>query len=215
MFRITAIEKLVLTFIAFILVMIVLRIYYSGSIRYIFLLWNIFLAWVPFKISIYFNGVSKKIFLLLVIVWLIFFPNALYILTDLIHLKGETNVPIWYDAVLLFASSLIGLLMAFISLFNVEKYIRSRINVEYSGVMISVFIFMGAFGVYIGRFLRWNSWDILTNPFSLFFEIAVRFTQPMLHYRTWGVTLLLASFFYLLYFTSKRLTKIYIQKKSR
>ncbi len=68
-------------------------------------------------------------------------------------------------------------------------------------------LFLGSFGVYIGRFLRWNSWDIVTNPFSLLVEIAKQFAMPFQHYRTWAVTVLLTGLFSLLYFGIKKLPR--------
>ncbi len=210
MIRITYLEKLIFTFIFFIFILISFRVFYSGSIRYIFLLWNIFLAWIPFRISIMFRYVSGKLFGILLFIWLLFFPNALYIITDLVHLNEDTAMPVWYDAVILFSSSLIGLVMAFISLYNVEIYFRNRLKIKFTGVMMSVFIFLGAFGVYLGRFLRWNSWDILTNPMSLCYEISIRIIRPVDHFRTWVITFLFAVFFFLVYYMARKISDIFL-----
>ena len=209
MIKLSNFQKLLAAFIVFISGMIICRILYSGSFRFIFLLWNLFLAWIPFKISLYLSG--KKILNklqagLLITAWLLFFPNALYIITDLIHLNGRTSVPIWYDAVLLFTSAIAGLLMAFASLYKVELFFSKQIGNSATNKLIVLCLFMGSFGVYLGRFLRWNSWDVITNPWDLAKEIAVRFIFPFEYYRTWAITLLFTGLFSLLYFAIKKIT---------
>ena len=109
--RLSVFEKWLALFVAFIIAMIFCRVLYSDSKTYVFLLWNLFLAWVPFKISALLakRKLNKNwLSILLFGSWFLFFPNALYIITDLIHLKQRQNIPIWYDAVLLFTSSRIS-----------------------------------------------------------------------------------------------------------
>jgi len=208
MHRLASFEKLLLLFFLFIGLLICCRIYYSGSLLFIFLAWNIFLAWIPFAVSSFLvkpghNKKWKQIFLF--IVWLLFFPNALYIITDLIHLDIETDVPKWYDAILLFASSIVGLMMAFVSLRRIESLLSRSVNKKWLQVIIPAILFLGSFGVYLGRFLRWNSWDIIRNPLGLLWTIVQRFIFPMEHFRTWGITGILTVFFYLLYISIKKL----------
>jgi uncharacterized membrane protein len=201
-------QQLLLAFFAFIGALICCRVYFSGSLLFIFLVWNIFLAWIPFAISYYLvkTGERKKWKeVLLFGTWLLFFPNALYIITDLIHLDIETPVPKWFDAILLFTSSIVGLMMAFISLFRAENFLASKINKKWLPICILLILFMGSFGVYLGRFLRWNSWDIIRNPLGLLSTIARRFLFPLDHLRTWGITLILTALFYLLYLAVKKL----------
>ena len=116
-------QKTLLAFLAFIGLLIAVRIFYTGNTLYLFLVWNIFLAWIPFAVSSVFNKLKGsagwKQFLIL-FCWLSFFPNGLYIVTDLIHLQIESKVPKWFDAVLLFSASVAGLMLAFISLYRAE-----------------------------------------------------------------------------------------------
>ena len=134
-----------------------------------------------------------------------FFPNALYIVTDLIHLQQESSVPKWFDAVLLFSASVVGLMMAFISLHRVEKYLKSTVNKKMLPPLIVLILFLGSFGVYLGRFLRWNSWDILSNPFQLVASIVQRIISPFDHLQTWGITVIFTMLFYLLYVSIKKM----------
>jgi len=200
--------KILLAFFAFIVMMIVVRFIYSGGHGFVFLVWNLFLAWIPFALSALFKmigdaGKWKQLFVFSV--WLIFFPNALYIVTDLLHLDMDTNIPKWFDVVLLFTSSITGLLMAFVSLLRVERFLTYKFSNNLVHVMMVGILFLSSFGVYLGRFLRWNSWDIISNPLGLSFSIAKRFIFPFQYLQTWGITAMLTILFYLLYMAIKKL----------
>jgi uncharacterized membrane protein len=188
-------------FFSFICCLIGGRVFYTQSSMYIFLIWNLFLAFVPFWISKLFLrfGYSKYFSILLFISWLLFFPNALYIITDLIHLQRKSLMPIWYDAVIVFSSALLGLILAFTSLIKVEEFLRLKFSNKKIALAVPAILFLGSFGVYLGRFLRWNSWDIIQNPWGLVSSVAERFINPFEHLRTWGLTLILFSLFYILY----------------
>lgn len=209
MIKLSTAEKIIFAFLLFTGAMLIMRIIYADNLRYIFLMWNLFLAWIPFQLGVVIatkTGYKKWMQYLLLAAWLLFFPNALYIITDLVHLKHSyDDAPVWFDAVLLFTSSVTGLLMAFISLYQVEIFIKRHITVKHVNKITMGAIFLGSFGVYLGRFLRWNSWDILANPVSLLIEVLGRFANPVIHYRTWAVTLLLSCLFYLIYYAAKRL----------
>jgi uncharacterized membrane protein len=195
-------QKILFAFCAFIGLLLAARALYSGKLQYLFLLWNIFLAWIPFAISSLFNKMYNKsrwARALVFCCWFLFFPNALYIVTDLVHLGRESSVPKWFDVLLLFSSSVVGLMMAFISLYRVEEYLHKTVNKHVHSVLVVFILFLGSFGVYLGRFLRWNSWDILSNPFQLLLSVCQRIIYPFDHAQTWGVTVTLTVFFYLLY----------------
>jgi uncharacterized membrane protein len=213
MFKLSAADKIVMSFLLFIAAMLVLRIAYANNVRYVFLLWNLFLAWIPFQLGVVLTQnqhYNKWIKYGLLACWLLFFPNALYIITDLIHLENSGDkVPVWFDAILLFTSSVTGLIMAFVSLFQVELFLYKYWRTKHVNKLIVAVLFLGSFGVYLGRFLRWNSWDIVANPVSLLIEVTVRFTNPFLYYKTWVVTVLLTCLFSLLYFASKKMTGLF------
>ena len=201
-------QKSLLALLAFIGLLIAARIFYTGSTLYLFLVWNIFLAWIPFAISNVFNklaGYATWKQLLVFFCWLTFFPNALYIVTDLIHLQIESKVPKWFDAILLFSASVVGLMMAFISLYRIEAFLQKLIHRKLRSISIFIILFLGSFGVYLGRFLRWNSWDIISNPFQLLSSIGHRIISPFVHLQTWAVTGILTIFFYILYIFVKKM----------
>ena len=195
-------------FFVFIGTMILARIVISGELRFIFLIWNLFLAWIPFIVSAQFKIMQVKLWwmqILICLVWFIFFPNALYIVTDLIHLDAQSKVPKWYDAVLLFTAATVSLIMAFISLFRAEAFLLYRFNERVvNGIMLAV-LFFASFGVYLGRFLRWNSWDIISQPAGLFISVIERLLFPLQHLHTWGITVLYTILFYLLYMAIKKM----------
>lgn len=203
---------------AFIAAMLTARLIYSGSAHFLFLIWNLFLAWVPYAISILFRSKlagNKGGRLLLFGSWLLFFHNALYIITDIIHLKETGLVPIWYDAVLLFTASFAGLAMGFASLINAELFIGRlfpRLSKGYSPMIIILFFFLGAFGVYLGRFERWNSWNIINDPSALLQNIVIKFTAPFEHVRTWGVTGLLTALYTIFFFSLRSFRGLEMQE---
>ncbi len=200
--------KILLVYFAFIAFLIFCRYYFTGDLHFVFLIWNLFLAWVPFYVSFFFkkklSQPSWKLFITFLI-WLLFFPNALYIVTDLIHLSLITQVPKWFDVILLFSASFAGLIMAFASLLNVENVLKHFFSRPIVKFLIIVILFLGSFGVYLGRFLRWNSWDILNNPITLLSTIFRQVLFPFQHTATWGITLLLTVLYYLIYITIKKM----------
>lgn len=206
--RTLSFQELLFCLFVFIASLLFLRGLFAGKFHYLFLAWNLFLAWIPFMISSYFQNFDNKSTWLRTLVfccWLAFFPNALYIVTDLIHLDRESSVPKWFDAVLLFSSSITGLIMAFVSLYRVEVFLFAKFHKKTQPYLLLLIIFLGSFGVYLGRFLKWNSWDIISDPLQLFASIADRVIYPLEHPQTWIVTFILTALFYLLYMAIKNL----------
>ncbi|MGU3377252.1 DUF1361 domain-containing protein [Chryseobacterium sp. M5A1_1a] len=184
----------------------VFRYYISDTKVFFFLNWNLFLAWIPLLLSstiLAFNIKGKISLALIIIVWILFFPNSPYILTDLFHLKARNTIPIWYDLIVILSYAWTGLICGFISLGDIEKLLSNYTKDKIINAVVVLFLFMSSFGVYLGRFLRWNSWDVLNNPFGLFNDIVVRFIYPLEYTKTWGVTLLMGIMLNFMYFTFK------------
>lgn len=188
--------------------LVAVRMYFSGQITYCFLVWNLFLAFVPFAISTYLVVVhceqpnpSKWVMGSSFFVWLLFFPNAPYILTDLFHLKARTGVPLWFDLVLLLSFAWNGLILGLLSLMDMQTIVQQQFNRITAWFFAFFVLGLGSFGIYLGRYLRWNSWDILTNPMGLLHDIFDRMVHPMAHPRTIAVTLLFTVFLSLIYLT--------------
>ena len=199
-------SKKIIIPLSFTIFLLIVRIVLSGQLTYIFLAWNLFLAWIPFAISRKLTGARNRwTIFLLVGAWLLFLPNAPYIITDFLHLKQRPSIPYWYDILLLFSAALNGLLLGLLSLFNVEKFLAGRYGNRISGLLILCSFFLCAFGIYMGRYLRWNSWDIITNPGGIATDILERVFNPFDHFGTWSVTFLFGSFFYIIYYSVKNL----------
>jgi uncharacterized membrane protein len=200
--------------VSFTISLVLFRIFYSGSLMYIFFVWNLFLACVPFVVSTILVQIhSPKMKWLLFSCWLLFFPNALYIITDLVHLKERYPVPLWFDIILIFSAIINGLIMAFISLQQIEVFLRSTFNKSKTNMILCGCLFLSSFGIYLGRFLRMNSWDILSNPLVLIEQIGQRFIDPFEHPRTWSMTIVLTAFFTIFYFIIKKLPSLIIKEK--
>ena len=147
-----------------------LRVELVGSARYSFLIWNLFLAWIPFIIAyfIYVTSISRR-WLYFVVpfsasLWLLFFPNAPYILTDLQHLSNAgSDIPVWYDVILLIWFSFTGLFLGMVSLFLMQEIVRREFGRWFSWGFVLAVAGLSTIGIYMGRFLRWNSWDVLAD----------------------------------------------------
>ncbi len=195
---------------AFCFFLSVSRVIVSGTSYFLFLNWNLFLAAIPYfltsSISSRKRGRLQQFKIVGVsIAWLLFFPNAPYILTDLFHLRIETSVPKWFDLILIVSFAWTGLLFGFLSLMKIEKLYSNIFSNNQVAVLSSIILFMASFGVYLGRFLRWNSWDVINSPSHLLFDISDRVINPFEHPRTWGVTILFGFLLNIIYWTIKLL----------
>ena len=151
--------------------LVVARVAYTDSERHLGLIWNLFLAWIPFILAYFAHAVSwRRAALYLVIpviafLWLIFFPNAPYMLTDLQDLaRRTTGAPLWYDVIIVVWCSWTGMLLGVISLYLMQDIIVRSFGRAAGWIFVFVISGLSSFGVYIGRFVRLNSWDILQNP---------------------------------------------------
>lgn len=147
------------------------RVAYSESGERLGLIWNLFLAWIPFTLAFFVHAVSwRRAALYLVIpviafLWLIFFPNAPYMLTDLQDLaRRSAGAPLWYDVIIVVWCSWTGMLLGIISLYLMQDIIVRSFGRTAGWLFVFVISGLSSFGVYIGRFVRLNSWDILQNP---------------------------------------------------
>ena len=201
--------------------MLVARIWYSGHITYSFLQWNLFLAWIPLFSALGLWALQRSqmrgaapLGILVFFCWLAFFPNAPYIVTDFLHLTERNNVPLWYDLLLIFSYAWNGLVVGFTSLWIVQAVIAQRWGHWLSWCIVAGTLAVSGFGIYLGRFLRWNSWDVLTNPHSLASDIVYYVTNPLAHPRSIVMTLLFSSFLTLAYLTFNLLGRARWQQPS-
>jgi uncharacterized membrane protein len=183
------------------------RFYLSRHWTYAFLVWNLFLAWVPYLTSLsasllYQRDPRRWWYLLLPsLLWLVFFPNAPYILTDLLHLQYRPPVPMWYDLGLLLIFAWTGLFLAVFSLRTMQMLVRTVVSSVISWLFVISVISLSGLGVYVGRFLRWNSWDLLFHPEAVLSDLLMRFTNPLQYAGTFGVSIMFALFLLVCYLT--------------
>lgn len=176
---------------------------YSGRRFLLFLIWNLFLALVPWVIAELMahrrsrNGILT---LALVLVWLVFFPNAPYLLTDLVHLGKDNGAPVWFDLILLLVYGTTGMLYGFASLARIEALVRRSLGWVHTGYAAVALIYLSGFGIYLGRFLRWNSWDLVVNTPDVVSDIAQHLAKPLDYPAAWIFTLLFGTLLSLLYF---------------
>ena len=147
-----------------------IRTYETGDAYYRFLVWNLVLAWVPLTIAVaaYVRARTRIdiVVAVLLVPWLLFFPNAPYLLTDFIHL-GEGPAPLWYDALMLSAFAWTGLLLGFASLYLVQLILRHAFGTTVGWISVLAALSLASVGVYVGRFIRFNSWDALLHPLQV------------------------------------------------
>lgn len=182
------------------------RIAYSDSIRYTNLVWNLFLAWIPFVLAYLAYTLSWKKWLLYFVIpvttflWLIFFPNAPYILTDLQHLaKESTSAPLWYDVIVMVWFSWTGLLLGLVSLYLMHYIIQRMFGRATGWAFVFIVSGLSSFGVYLGRFVRFNSWDLLNDPKEIVVTILGMAIDPSM--RLIAFTILFAVFYLFVYLT--------------
>jgi uncharacterized membrane protein len=194
--------------------MVAFRIHYTSQILFRFLIWNIFLALIPYAIStllvVYHERFTNRWFLLPpFLLWLCFFPNAPYLLTDLLHLRARPGVPFWYDLSLVLFFVWNGVMLGYASLLDIQTIVTKRFN-KWAGWLIAIgSLILGSFGMYVGRYLRWNSWDVISSPEGLLHDIAIRIVNPFAHRQTYSVTLLYAAFLVLGYLLLVQFFKAY------
>jgi uncharacterized membrane protein len=189
----------------FCVALVLVRFAVSGSTDYFGLMWNLFLAWIPFALAI---GVYDRwrrhgagaTLVVLGALWLLFFPNAPYIVTDFVHLQHRDEAPYWYDAVTVAAFAWTGLLLGFASLFLVQTVVRQWRGVVSGWVFAGVAIALGSLGIYLGRFLRLNSWSALEHPTLLPRILHTVARNPFAFQEAIGVTVLFTVALGLAYF---------------
>ncbi len=161
-------------------VMIVVRRHYAGEWTRSFLLWNLVLAWVPLPLAYaaYRMHTSRTrrnlLFSICALSWFFFFPNAPYITTDFIHLRQEMQPLVWLDIISIASFAWVGLCLGFCSLYLMQEIVGNRLGRAASWLFVLVMFAATSFGTFLGRFQRWNSWDVLHHPFGILADFSER-----------------------------------------
>ena len=170
------------------------RVQRTGHTFYRFLDWNLFLAWIPFGLAATAQALvrpgGRLIATLLSVLWLLFFPNAPYIVSDFVHLGPSRSVPLWYDGLMLSAFAGTGLLLGFASLRLMQQVWRRMVGPVLSWAGVVAAIGLGSVGVYLGRVFRLNSWDALLHPLEVTGLVLRQLANPFAH--RWAALVIVA-----------------------
>ncbi len=199
--------------------MIFVRQLFVGYASYAFLVWNLTLAWIPlvFAVITYrFHALGRQrrlLFLFCAFAWFVFFPNAPYMVTDFVHISPIHIAPEWLDVITVISCAWTGLCLGYLSLYLMQEIARERFGRGRSWIFVVLMLALGSVGVFCGRFLRWNSWDVLSHPSWMVHTAhrAHRFSQP-------GDLIFLTTLFLFLllsYGTLYTLTHLYDRRESR
>ncbi|SHG50134.1 DUF1361 domain-containing protein [Winogradskyella jejuensis] len=178
--------------------LLILRVKLNKSFFYLFLVWNIVLAIVPYAITMYLSSVklNRLKLILWFCVWVLFLPNAPYIITDLLHLRVSNSYMLWLDILVILSFAGTGLLLFFLSLNDMRLLLNLHFKKLQTKYLMTVIVFLCAFGVYLGRYLRYNSWEILSKPQRLFSDILEMITNPFNNSEAWLFTFGFGIFLY-------------------
>ncbi|SCX84977.1 DUF1361 domain-containing protein [Flavobacterium caeni] len=180
--------------------LLALRMAVTQSLFYGFLVWNLILAAIPYLVTWYLGenpilATKKRVLLAFSAVWLLFLPNAPYLITDFLHFRRETDMPEWFDILLLMAFAWNGLALAFCSMDAMQQFWARVWGVSTAWGMMLACCMLSGFGIYLGRFLRYNSWDLLCHPWDLLGDV----TPLVLERESIGFSIGYGVFFFLSY----------------
>lgn len=180
----------------------------NGNNNYYFLVFNLRLAWIPFIAAALAYMIRRKqtafrvVMPICVLIWLIFFPNAPYLLTDFQHLAyKDSAVPLWFDVIILVWFAWTGLLLGIASLYLMQEIVADVIS-SWAGWLFAIGVTTASsIGVYLGRFLRWNSWDLLHDPIPIAADMYAIVRHPIANLPTYVFTILFTLLFLFIYLT--------------
>lgn len=176
------------------------RMIHLHTTGYRFLLWNLFLAWIPLVCALAAERMRSRVGVAACgAAWLVFLPNAPYILTDLAHARGTTGNWFWYDLIMLLSFALTGLLLGYVSLYVMQKLVARRFGNVIGWLFAIGTLGLCSFGIYLGRFERFNSWDVVFNPFELAITIWSRVRHPFDYPWTYALSFMLAALLVAIY----------------
>jgi uncharacterized membrane protein len=194
--------------------LVLARMIWTRNLLYTFLVWNLFLAWLPMIFALLacekYRSVSGRSwrFLSLAGAWLLFFPNAPYIFTDLIHLTTRFYPNFWVDLSLILLCAITGLVLGFVSLFLMQTVVIRMWGRAASWFFIGGVAALSGFGIYLGRFLRFNSWDVMFKPRQLYHGIGHWAADPLASPNSLAFPALFAMFVFVTYLMLYALTHL-------
>lgn len=166
-----------------------------------YLIWNLFLAWIPLGISLWLHKILKHQLwsswsaLAVTFIWVVFLPNSFYMISDYIHIQDVSSTNVLYDSVMFTSFIFNGVILGFLSVYTIHLDLLQRVRKMNAHSVIATVFFLCSFAIYLGRDLRWNTWDVLINPGGVIFDVSDRIIHPLRYPQSYSTTL---TFFVLL-----------------
>jgi len=156
----------------------------NRSLQFDYLLWNLLLAWIPLGlVAALVRNLRRNVWsswqpLTLTLLWLVFLPNSFYMISDFVHIQDVARHNLLYDVVMFTSFIFTASLLGFCSLYIVHSELRKRMSLRNSSAIVACIILLCSFAIYLGRSLRWNSWDVLLNPAGILFDVSDHLIHP-------------------------------------
>ncbi len=200
--------------------LLLLRSLEARNLRYGFLVWNLFLAWLPLLFAwalimrLRTTRWATPLNLLLTVLWIGFLPNSFYLVTDLIHLKPTGEVSVLYDAVLMCSFIFNAYIAGYLSLYLLHRQLLKRLGAEKAHFIIAAVIAACGFAIHLGRTLRWNTWDVIINPIGLSFDIIDRLIRPASYPQAFITTIIFFTLIGSTYVVVWQISKIFEEQRN-
>jgi uncharacterized membrane protein len=184
---------------------LVTRVRLSYSLTYAFLVWNLILAWAPYGWSLAAAALHRRRsaawwqLLVPAALWLLFFPNAAYLVTDFVHLRPKEPIPLWFDIGLLASFAWSGCFLAVASLRAMQALVAAYLGRVVSWLFVAAVFGLNGLGIYLGRFLRWNSWDIFLEPHGVLSDTITIIAHPIENRQATGVICMFGALLFVCY----------------
>jgi uncharacterized membrane protein len=191
------------------LALVELRVRLTGSDDYRFLGWNLFLAWLPPVLAAIatwrrLSRAAQPLRYAFAFLWLLFLPNAPYLVTDFLHLRIEGTDHLWIDLPMLTSGSLAGMVLGLSSLRSMHTLVEDRLGSLTGWVFVAVISALVGPALYLGRVLRLNSWQVVSHPAKVLDTVAGGLAHPVTHLRSLVLIWLCASLFAAAYVVALR-----------
>lgn len=171
-----------------------LRLVGAENFRYWFMLWNLFLAWIAPLVACYLFIRLKRTRwrtwqnIILTIIWLGFLPNSFYMISDLVHVQQTGEISVYYDTVLFISFVLNGMAAGYIGIMLIHEQLRRRVREAVAWACVAGVMLLASYAIYLGRVLRWNTWDALLQPAAVIFDVSDNILNPLAHPQAFVVT---------------------------
>lgn len=191
--------------------LLIIRIIATDSTRYLFLIWNLLLAFVPLVLFLVIKHRLKSTAwwsvpnILITLAFIAFLPNAFYIMTDYKHLRGASEININYDILMINVFAWTGLLWGYCATLEFHKELRKRLSSSQTLISMGLVFLAISFAIYLGRFVRWNSWDILVQPAAIIFDVSDQVINPSMHVNAYFYTFIFFISLFSIHYTLWRL----------